>query len=373
MDKQLFRRTPSSGFSGQLKSFRPAEPDNLIGASDDNDALAMFLNKASTRSEETRRRYERETMRFTLFIYRELGIDYQSVRLKHLQAYLHFIQNLPERWLQAGIMPGKPDKALFKHSVKPGKSTDQIIDVLSAFFGFLEKNRYTYGNPAASLVRSGEKTARGSAVVRFFYDDEWQHLKSCLDQMPAESPSQIMEAARTRYIIAITYALALRESEITAHTCADIHSDGEGGLYLSVLGKGRKRRRLPINESLYNKINDFRLFQGVGKMTPDSFPLAPRLRRYRGAITPLSSRGLRFWWQSFMGFCSENASEPLMAARLKEIPFHSLRHTALTHLAKGVDIEDLAIFAGHDSINTTSQYYHAEAKRLRTLTAEHGL
>lgn len=74
-----------------------------------------------------------------------------------------------------------------------------------------------------------------------------------------------------------------------------------------------------------------------------------------------------------MSDCAYQSQDPMLAKRLKEIPFHSLRHTALTHLARKMDIEDLAIFAGHDSINTTSQYYHAEVKRLRSLTADHGL
>ena len=74
-----------------------------------------------------------------------------------------------------------------------------------------------------------------------------------------------------------------------------------------------------------------------------------------------------------MHFCAQQTDDNYLAARLKTIPFHSLRHTALTHLAQQMDIEDLAIFAGHDSINTTSQYYHAEANRLRSLTENHGL
>lgn len=373
MEKKLIIHRLIHDYSGLISKESLNEPDNLIGANDDNDALIMFLNKASTRSHETKRRYERETIRFTVFIYQELGINYQKVRLKHLQAYIHFIQNLPDRWVKPGIIVGNPDKVLFKHAVKLGKSTDQIIDVLSAFFSFLEKNRYIYGNPAASLVRSGEKRAKGSRVVRFFYDDEWQHLKNCLDSMPVTTPTLAFQAARTRYIIAITYALALRESEITSHTCSDIHADGKGGFYLSVLGKGRKRRHLPINDYVYHQISAFRALNGAGPIISDHFPLAPRLRKYQGELTSITSRGLRFWWQSFIRYCSEKTDNLTLSSRLIQIPFHSLRHTALTHLAKGMDIEDLAIFAGHDSINTTSQYYHIEATRLRTLTKDHKL
>ena len=349
----------------------PLHNDNLMGAGHDGEALTLFLNKSGARSEETRRRYERETIRFTAFLYKELHIDYRSARLKHLQAYLHFIQNLPDHWLRPGILPGQPERVLFKESMKSGKSTDQVIDVLSSFFGFLDRNRYVMGNPAVSLIRSGEKTARGSVVIRFFYNDEWDFLKTCLTHMPRNTQKEINEAERSRYIIAIGYALALRESELTQHHCSDIHPDGHGGYYLSVLGKGRKRRTLPLNDTLLQQVEQYRLFHGLEGLFGNNFPLAPRTRKSAGQLTSLSSRGLRFWWQSFMNYCASEAKDDRMAKRFREMPFHSLRHTALTHLANRMDIEDLAIFAGHDSINTTSQYYHAEINRLKSKSAEH--
>ena len=149
--------------------------------------------------------------------------------------------------------------------------------------------------------------------------------------------------------------------------------DAEGHLFLSVLGKGRKRRQLPLNQNMQQVITEYKALFDRSVLQGDGFPLAPRVRRVAGEVASLSARGLRFWWQSFMGYCAEQSENPVFGARLKEIPFHSLRHTALTHLAQKMDIEDLAIFAGHDSINTTSQYYHAEAERLRTFTENHGL
>lgn len=347
--------------------------DNLMGASNDSEALTMFLNKAGSRSDETRRRYEREIIRFTVFIYQELAIDYVAVRLKHLQTYLHFIQSLPPHWLQPGILPGQPEKLLFNDSINEGKSTDQVIDVLSTFFGFLDRNRYTMGNPATSLVRSGEKLARGSTVIRYFHEPEWQHVRTCLLSMPCTTPKEVQESSRTHFMIKLAYALALRESELTGQSCNDIHSDDDGGYYLSVLGKGRKRRNLPINTDLLHTIREYRHFHRRPGINTDTLPLAPRRRMNKGELTSLSSRGLRFWWQGFMQHCANCTPDIDLQYRLQEMPFHSLRHTALTHLARKMDIEDLAIFAGHDSINTTSQYYHAEAKRLKKLTLNHSI
>lgn len=346
--------------------------DNLMGANNDGEAMAMFLDKAGARSQETRRRYEREITRFTAYLYIEAGIDYAAVKLLHLQNYLAFIQALPNHWLAPGILPWQPQRVLFKGSIAAGKSVDQVIDVLSSFFSFLEKNRYIAGNPAVSLVRTGEKTARGTSTIRYFFNEEWQFIKQCLDNLPADTTKQQLEAARTRYIISLAYGLALRESELTGHSCADILSDNDGGYLLSVVGKGRKRRNLPINASLQRVIEDFRSLNGLQGLNDDALPLAPRAKKRGDAVVAMSSRGLRFWWQQFLVNCCEQADEK-MVQRLQGIPFHALRHTALTHLAQKMDIEDLAIFAGHDSIQTTSQYYHAEAKRLKYLAADHGL
>ena len=343
--------------------------DNLMGAENDSDALMLFLNKSGARSPETLRRYERETLRFTAYLYGEIHIGYQAVRLKHLQQYLLFIQNLPARWLEPGVIHKQPERILFKGSIKPGKSTDQVIDVLSSFFSFLDKNRYTIGNPATSLVRTGEKKARGVRVVRYFFDEEWRYVLECLDAMATGSRKN--ESYRARYMLSLSYGLALRESELTEHSCADIHPDGDKGYYLNVLGKGKKLRQLPVNSHLQQQIRHFREYHGLTGIYGDPMPLAPKSKRKNRELVSMSSRGLRYWWQSFMQYCASRTSDEHLAARLTSIPFHALRHTALTHLARKMDIEDLAIFAGHDSINTTSQYYHAEAHRLKKLTDAH--
>lgn len=346
---------------------------DMTGAVNDSEILTLFLNKSAARSNETLRRYEREILRFSAWLYQDIGASYKEVRLKHLQMYLHHIQNLPDRWLEQGVLPGQPERILFKASIKPGKSTDQVIDVLSSFFSFLEKNRYTLGNPAVSLIRSGEKLARGTSTIRFFHEEEWQHLLNCLELQTQSEHVSKSESARTRYIIMLGYSLGLRESEMTEHSCNDIHPGIEGGYFLSILGKGRKRRQLPLNNKLIEEIRAFRHSVQCEGLSGDNFPLAPRTRRIQGKIGGLSSRGLRFWWQSFMDFCASESDNSQQATRFKVMPFHALRHTALTHLARHMKIEDLAIFAGHDSINTTSQYYHTEARRLKLMTETHFL
>ncbi|MCY4328988.1 MAG: tyrosine-type recombinase/integrase, partial [Endozoicomonadaceae bacterium] len=192
---------------------------------------------------------------------------------------------------------------------------------------------------------------------------------------------QSMEKARLNYIFALTYGAALRESELASHTCKAIRPDKNSELTLYLLGKGRRLRQLPVTPDMFQAINTYRTFHGAGSFTADDFPLAPALRPVKVAATghqvfrSIKVRQIRTWFSQFMAYCADQviASNADLANRLEQKSFHSLRHTALSHLAKQMDIEDLSVFAGHESITTTQQYYTPERERLRALTKDHQL
>ena len=351
------------------------DQSNLLGAKNDYEAFALFIHRAGARSSETQRRYYREIYRFTVFLYEEIGISYPLVKMKHILVYFHFIQNLPDNWVNCTQIQDKPKMPLFHKSVLQGKSMDQIINVLSAFFSFLVKGKYIAGNPMASIVRSGETIAKGAKQVRYFYKDEWLYVKKCLSNPVDSYFWNEKEKKRTQYIITICYSLALRESELSQHGCEHLSYDDTIGCYVEIIGKGRKKRILPINKPLQEKILSYKLLFGITSLSGDNFPFSPKIRVCNSNNIPssLSSRGIRFWWGSFMKYCAQNTDNQDLASRLLAMPFHALRHTALTHLAKSLRIEDLAIFAGHQSIHTTAQYYHVEVNRISNLTKNHVL
>jgi site-specific recombinase XerD len=345
---------------------------NTIGAVDDNEAIAIFLHKVGARSAETLRRYEREVTRFSAFIYLELNIDYKLVKLKHIQTYLAFIQSLPPRWLKPGLLAGTPKRVLFKRSVIPGKSVDQIINVLSSFFSFLHKTAYIDGNPFYGIAKTGEKYSRNYYIERYFYEEEWDFICECLNTMPEVTSKQKLEKHRSRYLFTLSYNLALRESELANHSCKHIVKLASGSYIIDILGKGRKKRQIPLNSVTIAEIISYRKTWGLANIQADDFPLAPSISSNKVGVKALSTRGIRYWWKTLMNYCATKTNDKI-AVRLPDLPFHTLRHTALTHLAKTVSIEDLAIFAGHDSINTTSYYYHSEISRMQELLVNHSL
>lgn len=357
------------------------QPENRLGVDNDQDALALFLRRAERRSQETLRRYTRELVRFTAFARKELNKGYQHITLADVEIYVDFLHSPWPAWRKTGINKETPKKIYFPNSIKPGKSTDQIITVMNSFFNYLHTTGYNNGNPFSAFDQSGEKHARGHGDPRYFFKDEWEVVLKGLSHYPCNSERQALEKARLNYIFTLAYGSALRESELSLHTCRDIRPDQNGNLTLYIYGKGRRLRQLPVTPDMLEAIQDYRQQHSAGVFTEDEFPLAPQLRPVKedtvgnSVFKSMCSRQIRKWFSQFMQHCSNSVigDDQALAERLLTKSFHSLRHTALSHLAQQMDIEDLSIFAGHESITTTQQYYTPEKERLRQLTQQHRL
>ena len=368
---------PASSLQQANRTHLTNTPHNKLGVETDHDALALFLRRAARRSEETLRRYTRELVRFTAFLNRECLKKYDECTVADIEIYVNFLHTPWPHWQQPGMDKANPSKVFFPFAVKPGKSTDQIITVLNSFFSYLQATGYLSGNPVHGFDKSGEKVARGHGETRFFYEDEWKIIVDAIAQYPTAKERQRLEKARLEYIFGVAYCLRLRQSEMTGHTCNDIRQDRYGDLVLTIKGKGRRLRQLPVNDKILQTIIQYRTIHNLDNFVRDGFPLAPCLRPVAsdGTFRAMSPRQVRKWFTQFMEHCAEKAKvhDKDLAQRLLTKSFHSLRHTALSHLAQKMDIEDLALFAGHEAITTTQQYYTPERQRLRELTENHGL
>jgi len=354
---------------------------NRLGVDSDQDALALFLRRAERRSQETLRRYTRELVRFTAFARKELNKGYQHITLADVEIYVSFLHAPWPSWQETGMNKENPKKIYFPNAIKPGKSTDQIITVLSSFFNYLHITGYNIGNPFGAFDKSGEKHAKGHGYTRYFFKDEWEVVLNNLNHYPEDTERQHLEKLRLNYIFTVAYGAALRESELSSHTCKNILPDKDGNLTLYIHGKGRKIRQLPVTPDMLYAINFYRQQHDFGVLTTDGFPLAPQLQPYRDMpdgkrqFKSMGTRQIRKWFSQFINYCADSVlyQNQELAERLRQKSFHSLRHTALSHLAQQMDIEDLSIFAGHESITTTQQYYTPERERLRELTQHHQL
>ena len=118
--------------------------------------------------------------------------------------------------------------------------------------------------------------------------------------------------------------------------------------FLQLRGKGRKERTIPLGTTTARTLQAwFRELAGLN--TPLAFPSA------RG--TQLTRNGVDYLLQQAVA----HAAKGCPALREKAIPPHTVRHTTATHLFQaGGDLAVIALWLGHESIETTHSYREAD-------------
>jgi integrase/recombinase XerC len=203
----------------------------------------------------------------------------------------------------------------------------------------------------SSAVRSFYNDAgrRGSAAVNPFegvsrprLDKPLPHaltVRTVIHAIEAIDPGS-PEGLRDRALIDTLYSTGLRVSELAAMTVDDVGRD-----VLTVFGKGRKTRRVPIGrpaqESIRRYVRDGRP-QLAGAEAGQALWVG-----IRGG--PLRPRGVR----------------AVIRRRMATFP-HALRHSFATHLLEGgADLRSVQDMLGHTDLATTQIYTAVTRQHLR--------
>jgi integrase/recombinase XerD len=138
----------------------------------------------------------------------------------------------------------------------------------------------------------------------------------------------------------------LRASELTGLNCGDLHL--AAGPHLSCRGKGRKQRITPLTQIT---VAVLRVWLSERAGHPDD-PLFPTSRGQR-----LSRDGLERRLTKHV----TAAAQRCPSLHEKNITPHTLRHTAAMQLLHaGVDTTVIALWLGHERVDTTQIYLHAD-------------
>lgn len=162
------------------------------------------------------------------------------------------------------------------------------------------------------------------------------------DALLSASDRRTWSGRRDHVLLLVTLQTGLRLSEVTALKRQDV-AFGTGAR-VEVLGKGRKQRAIPLCKPVAAMLQAWFDETGVAQ-DGIVFP------SMRGG--PLSADAVARLLHKHLA----TASETCASLKKKHITFHCLRHTAAMDLLHaGVDTSVIALWLGHESVETTHIY-----------------
>lgn len=235
--------------------------------------------------------------------------------------------------------------------------------LLRRFVAYLSERRYARRSIArkASALRSllDWSVVQGLLKVSPAADLPVPKLDRPLPKvMRAEDAARLCElppgddpiGLRDRAILELLYGSGLRVSELCA---IDVDELDLAHGALTVTGKGRKQRRVPLSDPARGAL-DVYLSDVRPELATDRSGAALFLNRRGTRIGPRGVRALMTRYLSAEGLA-------LMSP-------HSLRHSFATHLLDGgADLRAVQELLGHESLATTQIYTHVSTERLKAV------
>lgn len=151
---------------------------------------------------------------------------------------------------------------------------------------------------------------------------------------------------RDTALFSLAVQTGLRASELIGLSCADVHLGT--GAHVGCNGKGRKQRITPLTSGTVAVLRAW-LAERAGRPTDPLFPTRTGRALSRDAL----ERRLAGYIEDAMTVCSSLAR--------KDVSMHVLRHSAAMRLLHaGIDTAVIALWLGHEQIDTTQIYLHAD-------------
>ena len=317
-------------------------------------------------------------------------IDYCTQPPIELVAYRNvaqfvFDKDLQERVPNALWRPflGKKREGLEQPYRITDKALKTKLAILSAFFSYLINEEYTERNPAMMLMKNGRfKSGSQNNVMReddeemrSFTELQWSYVISTAEHL---AKSHQEEHERTLFLISLMYCCYLRISEAAARpsfspVMGQFRRDNKTGVWGFHIprSKGGKKRTVAVSNLLLKALKRYRRFLNLTDLPApnEEIPLFVRHRaagrgRDAGLLNAnLGIRQLREELNDLFNRAADVAEKDGMtqdALEMRQMTPHSIRHTGITHdiNINGRPLSHVQADAGHDSIDTTSQYLH---------------
>ena len=174
-----------------------------------------------------------------------------------------------------------------------------------------------------------------------------EQVQAILDSPDIETES----SERDRLLLMLLYNTGARVSEIAGLKVQDVCLESRSSVHF--LGKGRKHRSVPLWRQTVKLLRPWLRRPGL---RPDS-PLLPNARGEAMSRSGIAQR---------LQLAASRASAKNPALKLGRVSPHVIRHTTAMHMLQSeTNIVMIAMWLGHESIQTTHQYTDADLESKR--------
>jgi site-specific recombinase XerD len=220
------------------------------------------------------------------------------------------------------------------------RSRNTRLAAIRSFFRFVAMTEPAYMLHCQKiLAMPGKRYVR--RTVEFLDRDEMEALLSAPDR-------STWVGRRDHALLMLALQTGLRASEIVGLRCCDVVIGT--GAYVCCEGKGRKQRCTPLRKETVRVLEAWLKDRGGGEDDP-LFPTNRGAKMSRDALEGIVRRQT----------LTASKSCPSLAG--KRVSPHVLRHsTAMELLHHGVDQTVIALWLGHESVETTQVYIHADLR-----------
>ena len=220
------------------------------------------------------------------------------------------------------------------------RSRNVRLAAVHAFFRYVALHAPDHSALAQRVLAIPPKRY-GRTMIEFLTRQEIEALLNAPDQAT-------WIGRRDRTLLLLAVQTGLRVSELIALRCQDV-ALGHGA-NVRCLGKGRKSRCTPLRKEVVKALREW-LRERRGEPSDPLFP---------------SQRGAEFSRDSVEHIVRKHtatAAQHCSSLQHKRVSPHVLRHSAAMDLLQhGVDSAVIALWLGHESVETTQIYLHADLK-----------
>lgn len=158
------------------------------------------------------------------------------------------------------------------------------------------------------------------------------------------------QGKRDRLIVVVLYNTGIRVSELVSMKRRDVRLDAGQSGTVRLFGKGRKERIIPIWKITSNYLKEY--FK-ENSFSDEEFIF------FSTKGGQMTRSGVRYRLDLLLNKASQSCS----TLSVKKLTPHILRHTTAMHLLQsGIDLSTIAIWLGHENVNTTHQYMEADLR-----------